>query len=650
MGGSGRQSRPASSPMKISAALVRRLPWINVPGALLFALLQRTPAVPVALMAEEGLTAPFGAVVRSAFAAVASLGALHSLAGATQVVATQGATLTNSVNTTVGTAITPVVFVTTGSPTIALSYIITGLPPGLTVPGLNTATNILNTTNPQGAGTITGTPTVAGSYSVSIQAWEFANAQGSFSVPTRILFTIAASSASGPPTITSQPVSLTSAVGETATFTVGVTANPGASYQWKKNSVNIPNANSASYTISSVQLSDAGNYGVDVTNSFGTVTSAAAALVVNATSSPPVFSLQPVSQTVTAGATVVFAAAANGAPSPTYQWSRNGTAIATATNPTLVLTGASVIAGNYSVTVANNSNSITSNVAKLTIVSTTNPGHLSNLSVLTNLAATESSFTVATVIGPSGIAGTEPLLVRAVGPSLGQFGVAGTLLDPKLTMFQGSSTFGSNDNWGSITGLAPVFGSVGAFAFTSPASLDAALSIPTTPPGSYSVQVSGAAGQTGAVLAEIYDATAVNAFSLASPRLVNVSVLKTIPAGSLLTAGFTIAGNSSLTVLIRAVGPGLTQLGVGGILVDPQLVLFNLPGNGPATQVAANDNWGGDTSLRTAMAAVGAFALPDTASKDAVLLVTLAPGSYSAQASGVGNTGGTAIVEVYEVR
>ena len=116
-----------------------------------------------------------------------------------------------------------------------------------------------------------------------------------------------------------------------------------------------------------------------------------------------------------AGATVVFAAAAIGAPSPAYQWSRNGTAIATATNPTLVLTGANVVAGNYSVTVTNSSNSIPSNVAKLTIVATTNPGHLSNLSVLTNLDATGSSFTVATVIGPSGVAGTEPLLVRAVG-------------------------------------------------------------------------------------------------------------------------------------------------------------------------------------------------------------------------------------------
>src|SRR5258708_22169895 len=253
--------------MKTSVAFVRRLPWINLPGALLFALLQRMPAVPVALLAEEGaLAAPLSAVVRSAFAAVASLGALHSLAGATQVVATQGTTLTNSVNTTVGTPITPVVFVTTGSPTIALSYIITGVPPGLTVPGLNTATNILNITNPQGVGSITGTPTVAGSYSVSIQAWEFANAQGNFSVPIKILFTIAASGASGPPTITAQPVSLTSAVGETATFTVGVTANPAASYQWKKNGVNIPNANSASDTICPVQVSHSRNSSLQLTN------------------------------------------------------------------------------------------------------------------------------------------------------------------------------------------------------------------------------------------------------------------------------------------------------------------------------------------------------------------------------------------------
>lgn len=140
---------------------------------------------------------------------------------------------------------------------------------------------------------------------------------------------------------------------------------------------------------------------------------------------------------------------------------------------------------------------------------------------------------------------------------------------------------------------------------------------------------------------------ATTVFTATPPRLVNVSVLKRIPAGATLTAGFVIGGATAKTVLIRVVGPTLTAtpVNVAGAMADPQLVLFN---SAPA-QIAANDNWGGDAQLAAAGTAVGAFALSGPASKDAVLLVTLPPGSYTAQASGVGNTGGMAIIEVYEV-
>ncbi len=626
--------------MNFIAALSRRLAWLNLPGALLLALLQRTPALPAATITIEGaLAAPLGVVVRSAIVA-ASLGAVHSLAGATQLIVSA-----TSVNATVGTAINPpVLFFTKNAPSIAGSYTVRGaLPPGLSLPGLNVngVLNVFSTTDQE---TISGTPTTAGTYAITIQAWELSNANGGFSVPVNVTFTISASGASGQPKITAQPSNIVSAVGETATFSVGVTANPAATYQWKKNGFNIPGATSATLSLPNLTQADAGNYTVDVTNSFGTVTSAAATLAVNTTSSAPVFTLQPASQTIATGATVVFAAAANGAPTPAYQWYRSGTPIIGATDATLMLTGANAIAGNYTVTATNNQNSITSSVAKLAVVSSTNPGHLSNLSVLTKLTATDTSFTVATVIGPPGIAGNKPLLVRAAGPSLGQLGVQNALLDPKLAMFQSpsTSTFATNDNWGTESGLATVFARVGAFPFTSTSSLDAAHYSDPTPAGSYSVLVSGAAGQTGAVIAEIYDA---GVFTTTAPRLVNVSVLKTIAAGDSLTAGFTVAGDTAVTVLVRAVGPGLAALGVGGAMPDPKLDLYS-----GSTAIAANDNWGGAPALTAAMNAAGAFAIADTASKDALLLVTLPAGSYSAIASGVGPSSGLAIVEVYEVR
>ena len=76
------------------------------------------------------------------------------------------------------------------------------------------------------------------------------------------------------------------------------------------------------------------------------------------------------------------------------------------------------------------------------------------------------------------------------------------------------------------------------------------------------------------------------------------------------------------------------------------LTLFN----SSQVAIAGNDNWGGNNALATTGGRVGAFALFSPTSRDAVLLMTLAPGSYTAQVSPVsGTAGGTAIVEVYEV-
>jgi hypothetical protein len=633
--------------MKISAAFSRRLRWLNLPGAVLVALLQRTPVVRVAAVADELVAAsPLGSVLRSATAGVAALGAVHALAGATQVVATQGTTPTNSVNTTVGTPISPVVFVTNGSPTIALSYLITGVPPGLTVPGLNSSTNILNITNPLGSGVISGTPTTAGSFPMRIQAWEFSNLQGNFSVPITVLFTVAPAGVAGL-TITTQPANLVSAIGESATFTVGVSANPAPSYQWKKNGFAIAGAIGASLTIPNVLLTDAGNYTVDVTNSFGTKTSDAATLTVNVTTSAPTFLTQPTSQSVATGSTVVFTAAANGAPTPVLQWRRNGVSITGATKPTLVLTGANVVAGDYTVVATNSSNAVPSNVAKLTLVSTVDVGRLINLSILTTVTAADPFFTVGTVLGGGLGSARKPLLVRAVGPSLVQIGVPGVLADPKLEMFtNGSSSFASNDNWGDDPGLVAVMKQVGAFALLPNAnSRDAAVFNSATPTGQYTVQVSGVGSATGTVIAEIYDATAAGAFTTSTPRLLDVSVLKKLAAGSTISAGFIIGGTTAKTVLVRAIGPGLAQLGVGGFMADPRVTLFNAQ----SVKIAENDNWGGDAQLTAAMESVGAFAPADPASKDAVLLLTLPPGNYSAVAEGVTNTAGFVIVEVYEV-
>jgi hypothetical protein len=96
-------------------------------------------------------------------------------------------------------------------------------------------------------------------------------------------------------------------------------------------------------------------------------------------------------------------------------------------------------------------------------------------------------------------------------------------------------------------------------------------------------------------------------------------------------------------MLVRAVGPGLAVFGVGGTIDDPKVELFDATGK----TVATNDNWGGTAALTATFTDTGAFNLPAT-SRDAALLVTLAPGHYTAKVSVASGATGLALVEVYE--
>jgi hypothetical protein len=268
-------------------------------------------------------------------------------------------------------------------------------------------------------------------------------------------------------------------------------------------------------------------------------------------------------------------------------------------------------------------------------------GRIVNLSILTELTAAGEDFTLGTAIGGSGTSGGKPLVVRAVGPALSSFGVANPLADPAVEFFAGTTKIGENDNWGGSPALGASFAAVGAFPFPTAASRDAAIATTVTATGAHSIRVRGIGPATGTVLAELYDATASSEFTAATPRLVNVSILKQIGEG--FTLGFVIGGTTARTVLVRAVGPGLAGVGVtSGFVADPQLKLF-----AGTVQRDANDNWGGSALLAAVMTRVGAFALPP-ASRDAALLAKLEPGSYSVQVSGVGAGRGLVIFEIYE--
>ncbi len=472
-----------------------------------------------------------------------------------------------------------------------------------------------------------------------------------------------------PPVISSQPTNQTGVAGGSVTFAIGVTVGGSSNNvgnlltDWYLNGqrLNIDgskysnNSNGFGLTVNNLTASDAGNYSVRLGNAGGFVTSVSAALTV-ATAAAPAITAHPTSQTINSGGTVVLSAFATGAPTPNYQWRRNGVSITGATSATLVLSGTTgataASAGDYSCWVTNNLGTAATDAATLTVTTTNNLGRLTNLSVLTDITAAVPDFTVGAVIGPPGVSGTKPLVVRAVGPSLGALGVGGTITDPQLTLYDGGSqVIANNDNWGGGSGLSTAMASVGAFSFTGPTSLDAAVNPSGLAGGNYSVKVSGVGGAVGTAIAEIYDASSLGGYTPANPRLINVSVLKQIPAGGSLTLGFTISGSTARTVLIRVIGPGLAAVGLtSGTLSDPFLTLYN----SSSQVIATNDDWGADAQIATAGSRVNAFSVGSAGTRDSMLLITLpvppAQGAgYSVKATGNNNTSGYAIVEVYEV-
>jgi hypothetical protein len=386
----------------------------------------------------------------------------------------------------------------------------------------------------------------------------------------------------------------------------------------------------------------------------------AAHFVFLAVAGAPQATSQPARQTIASGGTVVFSFAASGSPAPTYQWLLNGSALSNgaglsgAQGPTLIISGAtSAGAGNYTCTATNPSGSVISSPAALSVVSSPNPGRLTNLSCRAQVGTGANIMTAGFVIGGSGVSGAESVLVRASGPALGVFGLTGLLPDPKLTLNNTTSppsaVVASEAGWGGNAMIAAESATLGAFSWGSAATPDSAL-LKTLSPGDYTAQVSGASGDTGLGLVEVYDATALGTYTPTSPRLTNLSALVQVGSGqNVVFAGFVIAGSTSKTMLIRASGPALAaSFHLTGVLADPRLTLTNTT-TPPNVTIGTNTGWGGDSQIVSVAHSVGAFAWGNPASADSAILVTLSPGTYTAGVAGADGDTGLALIEVYEV-
>jgi hypothetical protein len=241
--------------------------------------------------------------------------------------------------------------------------------------------------------------------------------------------------------------------------------------------------------------------------------------------------------------------------------------------------------------------------------------------------------------------GAKKVLIRAVGPTLAAFGIQGALTDPQFRVVNSAGTeVTANNDWGSNpdqSALTTATSAVGAFALQA-GSKDAATLV-TLPPGAYNIVISGVGGGTGIALAEVYDADSQTAC-----KLINIASRGFVGAGSdAAIPGFVVAGVAPRKLLIRGVGPTLGAFGVGGVIADPRITLFN----SSQAKVSENDNWGsGDAAALTAAATqVGAFAL-NGGSADAAMIVTLQPGAYTVVVSGANDAmTGVGLVEVYEI-
>ncbi|MEK7781436.1 MAG: immunoglobulin domain-containing protein [Verrucomicrobiota bacterium] len=173
-----------------------------------------------------------------------------------------------------------------------------------------------------------------------------------------------------PPTITAEPTNQTANAGQNITLVSAATGSAPLRYQWSFNSVAVSAATNATLTLSNVQLTNAGNYSVVVTNNAGSDTSDVATLIVNA---PPTITMQPTNVTVIASNNATFTVTASGSPPLRYQWYFNtNTVLANATNASYLITSAQTSnAGTYSVIVTNVFGVVTSSIATLTV--TTNP-------------------------------------------------------------------------------------------------------------------------------------------------------------------------------------------------------------------------------------------------------------------------------------
>ncbi|HKP02321.1 MAG TPA: hypothetical protein VJU77_03080 [Chthoniobacterales bacterium] len=232
--------------------------------------------------------------------------------------------------------------------------------------------------------------------------------------------------------------------------------------------------------------------------------------------------------------------------------------------------------------------------------------------------------------------GTKHVLIRAIGPSLSQFGVPNPLADPVLEL-HGTGAFVTinNDDWKDDPAQRPLIEATGLqptndFESAIEARLD---------PGQYTAVVTGKNNTTGVGLIEVYDLAAGD-----SSKLANISTRAFVSTGNdIVIAGFILGGNNSASdrVIIRGIGPSLASSGVTNPLANPILELRDSNGS----LIFANNDWQENSDQASQLISAG---LAPTNNLESGIAATLPPGLYTALLSGVNNGTGVGVVEIYD--
>lgn len=339
-----------------------------------------------------------------------------------------------------------------------------------------------------------------------------------------------------PPVITDQPSDLPALAGGSHTLSVSAQADQRLSYQWQKDGINLAGATNATYSIPAAAATDAGVYTVLVGSSSGTTASRAAAVTVlpaSALANLSVRTTLAAGQTLIVGAVVgggrktVLARAGGpalnqfgleGMADPRLELFTSGaTPIASNDDwsgplaPTFAAVGAFAYAngskdaafsqaldGSFTVQAKGSGAGVV--LVELYDVTGGTASRFSNVSVRNRVGTGADVLIAGFNIAGSG---TKNLLIRGVGPGLNQFGLTGTLADPRIQIYDAANTVvASNDNWNGS--LAATFSSVGAFSLPAN-SRDAAVGVALRAGASYTVVVSGTDGGTGEALVEVYE-------------------------------------------------------------------------------------------------------------------------------------------------